>query len=69
MTTKFGAYIAESRKTLGLTQEQLARRLEVTVGTVASWESGRTEPRSTKMVEAAVRELLRSAKVEQTDHA
>ena len=36
--------IKEKRLKHGLTQEQLARRLGVTVGTVNRWESGATEP-------------------------
>ena len=32
------------RKALGLTQQQLAHRLRVSVSTVANWEAGRYEP-------------------------
>lgn len=32
------------RKRAGLSQEALARRLELSRATVASWEQGRTEP-------------------------
>jgi len=37
------------RKRLDLTQQELARLLEVSHATVAAWESGRTRPRKTHM--------------------
>ena len=36
--------VLELRKRLGMTQEQLARELGVTVGTVNRWENGRFKP-------------------------
>ncbi len=36
--------VLELRKRLGMTQEQLARELGVTVGTVNRWENGRFRP-------------------------
>jgi type I restriction enzyme M protein len=33
------------RKGLGLTQEELANRIGVTVGTVSLWETGKRRPR------------------------
>ena len=36
--------IREHRKRLGLTQEQLAERLGITLGTVSKWERGGSEP-------------------------
>lgn len=36
--------IRERRKTLGYSQEDLARRLKVTKGTISQWEQGRTTP-------------------------
>ena len=36
--------IKEARKALGLTQEQLAKLVGVTQGTVAQWECGLTHP-------------------------
>ncbi len=36
------------REAGGLSQEQIGRALEVAAGTVASWESGRTEPKAPK---------------------
>ena len=40
----FAALTRELRRKRGLTQEQLARALEVTFGTVNGWENGRHEP-------------------------
>jgi putative transcriptional regulator len=39
-----GIGVLELRKKLGMTQEQLARELGVTVGTVNRWENGRFRP-------------------------
>ncbi len=36
--------VLDLRKRLGMTQEQLARELGVTVGTVNRWENGRFRP-------------------------
>ena len=36
--------IKELRKRLGLTREQLAHRLGMTLGTVARWEAGKSKP-------------------------
>jgi putative transcriptional regulator len=43
-TIDYGALAKEVRRARGLTQEQLARELDVTFGTVNSWERGRHEP-------------------------
>lgn len=40
----FAAYIAKKRKEVGLTQEELARRLFVTKSTVSKWERGVSYP-------------------------
>lgn len=40
----FGAYIAENRKRLGMTQTQLAARLHVTDKAVSKWERGQGCP-------------------------
>ena len=37
---KIGAFIAQRRKQLGLTQTQLAERLAVTDKAVSKWETG-----------------------------
>ena len=41
---KFSEQLVEARKARGMTQEALARALEVTRQTVSSWERGRTLP-------------------------
>ena len=41
---RFGAFIAENRKQLGLTQAQLAERLHVTDKAVSKWERGLSYP-------------------------
>jgi DNA-binding transcriptional regulator YiaG len=40
----FAALVRQLRQLRRLTQEQLARELEVTFGTVNGWENGRHEP-------------------------
>lgn len=40
----FGAYVAENRKRLGMTQTQLAARLHVTDKAVSKWERGLSYP-------------------------
>jgi len=32
------------RRALGLTQEELAKRYDIPIGTLRDWEQGRTEP-------------------------
>ncbi|MBO4297932.1 MAG: helix-turn-helix transcriptional regulator [Clostridia bacterium] len=44
MEHKLAENIRNHRKSLGLTQEQLAERLEITLGTVSKWERGSSEP-------------------------
>ena len=44
MENQLAENIREHRKSLGLTQEQLAERLGVTLGTVSKWERGSSEP-------------------------
>lgn len=41
-----GERLKELRKKLDVSQEQLAQRLGVSVGTVSRWETGRAEPQS-----------------------
>jgi transcriptional regulator with XRE-family HTH domain len=38
------ANIRTARAALGISQELLARRLDVSVGTVGNWEAGRSRP-------------------------
>jgi putative transcriptional regulator len=47
--------VAELRKRLEMTQEQFARELGVTVGTVNRWENGRFQP--SPLAERAIRKL------------
>ena len=44
MENKLAQNIRDYRKSLGLTQEQLAERLNITLGTVSKWERGSSEP-------------------------
>ena len=36
--------LREKREALGLSQEKLARLLDVSYGTIANWENGKTAP-------------------------
>lgn len=47
--------IAELRRKLNMTQEQFARELGVTVGTVNRWENGRFRP--SPLAERAIKKL------------
>ena len=52
----FQALVKELRRARGLTQERLARELNVTFGTVNGWENGRHRPipaLATRLVEMA----------------
>ena len=49
--TKIGKFIAERRKSAGLTQNQLAERLAITDRAVSKWENGRSLPDSSIMLE------------------
>lgn len=53
--TVSGDNIREARERAGLTQEQLAQRLGVTMRTVGNWERGATVPKSRQ---AAIRAFL-----------
>ena len=44
MENQLAENIREYRKSLGLTQEQMAERLGITLGTVSKWERGSSEP-------------------------
>lgn len=44
MENQLAENIRDYRKSLGLTQEQLAERLQITLGTVSKWERGSSEP-------------------------
>ena len=44
MENSLAENIRKYRKAMGLTQEQLAERLDITLGTVSKWERGSSEP-------------------------
>ena len=44
MENKLAKNIRDYRKNLGFTQEQLAERLGITLGTISKWERGSSEP-------------------------
>ena len=48
---KIGAFISERRKAVGLTQMQLAEKLNITDRAVSKWERGRAMPDSSIMLE------------------
>ena len=45
--------IKKMRKRIGLTQEQLACRMNIDCSTVAKWETGKAKPRADKLPELA----------------
>lgn len=45
----FGDRLAGAREALGITQEEMARRLGVKLKTVVSWENDWSEPRANKL--------------------
>ncbi len=55
-TVDFSLLVRKIREARGLTQEQLARELEVTFGTVNGWENGKHQP-----IQALASRLLRMA--------
>ena len=65
---KIGNFIAERRKQKNLTQAQLAEKLNITDRAVSKWETGRSMPDSSVMLELceileiSVNELLRGEK-------
>lgn len=50
---RFGAIVREARRRRGLTQRELAQRLEVTNGAVAQWERGFARPTMATRVDLA----------------
>ena len=48
---KIGKFIAECRKSVGLTQMQLAERLNITDRAVSKWETGKSLPDASMMLE------------------
>ena len=66
---KIGCFIAERRRQAGLTQMQLAEKLNITDRAVSKWETGRSLPDSSIMLELcdilgiSVNELLSGEKI------
>ena len=50
--------IKAARLALGMTQQELAQTLDVSITTIQNWEQGRTVPPG-KMLEKALSDLLR----------
>ncbi len=71
---KFGEFIYQKRKSLGLTQEEFGRKLGVTNKAVSKWEVGETTPDITileplaKLLNVTVDELL-TQKEQKIEHA
>ena len=49
--SRIGGFIMERRKRRGLTQAQLAERLNITDRAVSKWENGKSMPDSSIMLE------------------
>ena len=68
-----GKFIAECRKEKKLTQAQLAEKLNITDRAVSKWETGRSMPDSSIMLELcsllniSVNELLAGGKIDMSD--
>ena len=68
-TTKIGKFIAERRKSLGMTQMQLAEKLYISDKAVSKWETGKSMPDVSIMLELSnilgisVQELLIGEKI------
>ena len=48
---KIGKFIAERRKSLNLTQSQIAEKLNITDRAISKWENGKALPDSSIMLE------------------
>jgi putative transcriptional regulator len=74
-TIDFARLVKKIREARGLTQEQFARDLEVTFGTVNAWENGRHQPlpvlarRLVEMAESAGIAVSRSTAARRTPSA
>ena len=69
---KFGAFVAQQRRALGLTQKELARQLHLTDKAVSKWERGLSFPDIAVLeplaeaLKVTVAELLRGRRQAQT---
>ncbi len=59
--------IRNARKSIGLTQEQLAEKLGITLGTISKWEREASEPEISYLMELA--DILRTSMDALTDAA
>ncbi len=59
--------IRNARKSIGLTQEQLAEKLGITLGTISKWEREASEPEISYLMELA--DILRTSMDALTDVA
>ena len=72
---KVGKFIAECRKKQGLTQMQLAEKMNITDRAVSKWETGKTMPDSAIMLELCdvlgitVNDLLNGEHISSEDYA
>lgn len=53
MSDNFANQLRVHRKNLGISQEELAERLDITPQSVSKWESGKSYPDTKKLIEAA----------------
>lgn len=71
---KIGRFIAQCRKQNGLTQAQLAEKLNITDRAVSKWENGKAMPDSSIMLELCnalqitVNDLLNGERISSEDH-
>ena len=71
---KIGKFIAERRKNVGLTQAQLAEKLDITDKAISKWERGIAMPDSSIMIDLCnilkinVNELLSGEKIEMENY-
>lgn len=65
MTEDISRYIRQIRQQLGMTQEEFAHALGITVGTVNRWENGRFRP--SKLAKATILEFARRHGVQLSD--
>ena len=62
-----GKFIASCRKEKGLTQAQLAEKLNITDRAVSKWETGKCMPDSSIMLERAASENKKHSTVDVTE--
>jgi len=67
MTEDMSQYIRHIRQQLGMTQEEFAHALGITVGTVNRWENGRFRP--SKLAKATILEFARRHGVHLADES